>query len=281
MMALISFIFIITILVFFHELGHYMAARSVGVRVEKFYIGFNLFGLGLKKMYNGTEYGIGLFPFGGYVKVAGVIDESLDDSGHEDIINEDDYRSKNTLQKVWIMSAGVIMNILVAVFVFAGLAMTLGEDDGLKILSVSTKNLPAASIGIDPGDSIVSINGAPVSDNMSLIQELGSLDSSVLDSVLITYRDSSANRTKNTIISLSDDRKIGVIVDSIDFVIRAVISNPFIDSDLRENQVISSINGKRVRSKWDLDRDMVLDYKEIDVGSSKVVGDEKVVDVTG
>ena len=139
MMALISFIFIITILVFFHELGHYMAARSVGVRVEKFYIGFNLFGLGLKKMYKGTEYGVGLFPFGGYVKVAGVIDESLDDSGHEDIINEDDYRSKNTLQKVWIMSAGVIMNILVAVFVFAGLAMTLGEDDGLNILSVSTK----------------------------------------------------------------------------------------------------------------------------------------------
>ena len=87
MMSLIYFILIITVLVFFHELGHYMAARSVGVRVEKFYIGFNLFGLGLKKMYNGTEYGLGLFPFGGYVKVAGVIDESLDDSS-DNVINE-------------------------------------------------------------------------------------------------------------------------------------------------------------------------------------------------
>ena len=115
MMSLIYFILIITILVFFHELGHYMAARSVGVKVEKFYIGFNLFGLGLKKMYNGTEYGLGLFPFGGYVKVAGVIDESLDDSSDENVINEDDYRSKNTFQKVWIMSAGVIMNVLVTI----------------------------------------------------------------------------------------------------------------------------------------------------------------------
>ena len=254
MMSLIYFILIITILVFFHELGHYMAARSVGVRVEKFYIGFNLFGLGLKKMYNGTEYGLGLFPFGGYVKVAGVIDESLDDSSDENVINEDDYRSKNTFQKVWIMSAGVIMNVLVAVFVFAGFAMILGEDDGLKILSVSMKNSPAASIGIEPGDSILSINGASVSDHMSLVQELDSLDLAILDRVPISYRDSSANIIQKKFMSLSDDRRIGVIVDSIDFVVRVVISNPFI-----------------VRSKWDLDRDMALDYKEIDVGSTKVI----------
>ena len=269
MMSLIYFILIITVLVFFHELGHYMAARSVGVRVEKFYIGFNLFGLGLKKMYNGTEYGLGLFPFGGYVKVAGVIDESLDDSS-DNVINEDDYRSKNTFQKVWIMSAGVIMNVLVAVFVFAGFAITLGEDDGLKILSVSMKNPPAASIGIEPGDSILSINGFSVSDHMSLVQELNSLDSAILDMVSISYRDSSANIIQNRFMSLSDDRRIGVIVDSIDFVVRTVISNPFIGSEIHEGQVISSINGKRVRSKWDLDRDMALDYKEIDVGSTKV-----------
>ena len=63
MIFILSFIVLLSILVFVHELGHYMAARSVGMRVEKFYIGYNLFGLGLKKTYKGTEYGIGLFPW--------------------------------------------------------------------------------------------------------------------------------------------------------------------------------------------------------------------------
>ena len=66
MATILSFIFVIGVLVFVHELGHYLAARSVGVRVEKFYLGFNLFGLGISKSYKGTEYGLGLFPFGGY-----------------------------------------------------------------------------------------------------------------------------------------------------------------------------------------------------------------------
>ena len=57
-----------------------MAARSVGIRIEKFYIGFNFFGLGLKKKYKDTEYGIGLFPLGGYVKASGILDESLDEN---------------------------------------------------------------------------------------------------------------------------------------------------------------------------------------------------------
>ncbi len=67
--TILSFIFVIGVLVFIHELGHFLAAKSVGVRVEKFYLGFNFFGLGWKKDYKGTEYGIGLFPLGGYVKV--------------------------------------------------------------------------------------------------------------------------------------------------------------------------------------------------------------------
>ena len=76
--SILSMIFILSIPVFLHELGHYLAARSVGIKVEKFYVGMNFFGLGIKKTINETEYGIGLFPLGGYVKVSGIIDESLD-----------------------------------------------------------------------------------------------------------------------------------------------------------------------------------------------------------
>ena len=107
MITIFSFILVIGVVVFIHELGHFLAAKSIGVRVEKFYLGFNFFGLGWKINYKGTEYGIGLFPLGGFVKVAGIIDESMETnfSGAPD-----EFRSKSTLGKIWIMSAGVIMN---------------------------------------------------------------------------------------------------------------------------------------------------------------------------
>ena len=114
MITILSFILVIGVVVFIHELGHFLAAKSVGVRVEKFYLGFNFFGLGWKTNYKGTEYGIGLFPLGGYVKLAGIIDESMDT---EYTGKEDEFRSKNALEKIWIMSAGVIINFLLAILI--------------------------------------------------------------------------------------------------------------------------------------------------------------------
>ena len=97
MIYLLSFIIVIGLPVFLHELGHFMAARSVGIKVEKFYVGFNLFGLGYKKEYKGTEYGIGLFPLGGYVKVAGILDESMDQKYTG---KDDEFRSKNVFSDI-------------------------------------------------------------------------------------------------------------------------------------------------------------------------------------
>ena len=74
----ISFIVVLGIPVFLHELGHFLAAKSVGIKVEKFYVGFDFFNLGIKKKYKDTEYGVGLFPLGGYVKVAGILDENIE-----------------------------------------------------------------------------------------------------------------------------------------------------------------------------------------------------------
>jgi len=161
--TILSFIFVIGVLVFFHELGHFLAAKSVGVRVEKFYLGFNFFGLGWKKMYKGTEYGIGLFPLGGYVKVAGVIDESMD---AEFTGGPDEFRSKNTLQKIWIMSAGVIMNFLLAILIFSHLTYHNGinEADPRAIVGQVLQKYPAEILGLQEGDEIISINGVQISD---------------------------------------------------------------------------------------------------------------------
>ena len=132
MTTILAFILMLGVLIFFHELGHFLAARSVGVRVERFYIGFNLFGLGIKKKIGHTEYGLGLFPLGGYVKMAGMVDESMDTT----ITGEPwEFQSKNTLQKIWIMSAGVIANLILAVVVFTRCTFAGGviENDPARI----------------------------------------------------------------------------------------------------------------------------------------------------
>ena len=171
--TIFSFIFVIGVLVFFHEMGHFLAAKSVGVRVEKFYLGFNFFGLGLKKMYKGTEYGIGLFPLGGYVKLAGVIDESLD---AEFTGAPDEFKSKNMFQKIWIMSAGVIMNFLLAIFIFAHLTYHNGIDDPdpRAIVGKVFPEYPAEKLGLQENDEILSVNGIQVADWEAMTKEIHS-----------------------------------------------------------------------------------------------------------
>ena len=122
-----------------------------------------MFGLGLKKEYKGTEYGIGLFPLGGYVKVAGVIDESMDS---EFTGAPDEFRSKNTLEKIWIMSAGVIMNFLLAILIFSHLTYHNGinDADSRAIVGQVLQEYPAESLGLQAGDEIISINDVQISD---------------------------------------------------------------------------------------------------------------------
>ena len=173
MMTLLSFFLVISVVVFIHELGHFLAAKSVGVRVEKFYLGFNFFGLGWKTEYKGTEYGIGLFPLGGYVKVAGIIDESMD---VESTDAPDEFRSKNTWQKIWIMSAGVIMNFLLAIFIFAHLTYHNGinEPDPRAIVGDVLPKYPAEDIGLKEGDQILSINGVSIDNWEEMTQVIHS-----------------------------------------------------------------------------------------------------------
>ena len=171
MIYILSFIVVIGLPVFLHELGHFLAARSVGIKVEKFYIGFNLFGLGYKKKYKDTEYGIGLFPLGGYVKVAGILDESLDITSEK---KNYEFRSKNMFQKIWFLSAGVLMNFILSTVIFSFFIFNDGlpEIVDLPIINEVTGELrisdeiiqsPAISIGLIPGDEIISINNIDIS----------------------------------------------------------------------------------------------------------------------
>ena len=185
--SFLSIIFIISIPVFLHELGHYMAAKSVGIKVEKFYVGMNLFGLGLKKKINDTEYGIGLFPLGGYVKVAGIIDESLDSS--EPVEKKHyEFRSKNTFQKLWFLSAGVIMNFLLSIFIFTILFFSLGVEelvdepiiDGIHenitilndVNDTLTVTSPAKLLNLEKDNKILMIDGYPINNWIDISNQI-------------------------------------------------------------------------------------------------------------
>ena len=158
MTTIFAMIFVLGVLIFVHELGHFLAARSIGVRVERFSLGFPprflsftptteglLFRLYFYKWNDDsklewkpviekvvsaprnkgsdTEYCFALVPLGGYVKVAGYVDESLD---VELTGSPDELNSKNRFQQIWFMSAGVLMNILLAIVFFTGISLHTG-----------------------------------------------------------------------------------------------------------------------------------------------------------
>jgi regulator of sigma E protease len=118
----------LSILVFFHELGHYTAARAFGIKVEKFYLFFDAWGFKLFSFKRGdTEYGIGWLPFGGYVKIAGMIDESMDTEQMQKAPEPWEFRSKPAWQRLIVMIAGVVVNAVLAVFIFALMVWHYGK----------------------------------------------------------------------------------------------------------------------------------------------------------
>lgn len=151
------------ILVFFHELGHFLAAKAFGMRVERFSLGFPPRIWGFKK--GDTDYCIGATPLGGYVKISGMIDESMDTEHLAEEPKPWEYRSKPVWQRMIVITAGVIFNMILAVLIFAGIAFTYGDIkvttnsiDGIYV----AKGSVADQIGFQSGDKIVGVNGEKV-----------------------------------------------------------------------------------------------------------------------
>jgi len=169
MIYLLSIVFILSILVFVHELGHFVAAKLFGVRVERFSIGFPPRLIGTK--IGDTDYCISAIPFGGYVKLSGMIDESLDKEGLTGEPHE--FMSKNTFQKIVIISAGVIMNFLLAIGILAGILWLKGD----KIYPTTTigpvmENSISQEIGLQKYDKILEINGKQITSWNDIVPTL-------------------------------------------------------------------------------------------------------------
>ena len=209
MITLLATAVVIGVIVFVHELGHYLAARSVGVRVEKFSVGFppriitmtsvpdgwdfklffftkdddgkRVWGPVIEKHISRpgrkgtlTEYCFALVPLGGYVKMAGLIDENLDSE-----IEHKPYElmSKPRLAQAWVMSAGVIMNVLLALVIYTGIAYQQGKPviSDEPVIAQIIEGLPAENAGMQTGDRIVEINGEPIETWQELTEIIHSI----------------------------------------------------------------------------------------------------------
>ena len=155
----------LSILIVLHEFGHYITAKWFGCRVEKFFLFFDPWFSLVKKKIGDTVYGIGWLPLGGYVKISGMIDESMDKEAMKQPPKEWEFRSKPAWQRLIIMLGGIILNVLVAFIIYAFVLMIWGERktpmSSVKY-GIWTKDTLMNEIGLRNGDKILAVNGKPV-----------------------------------------------------------------------------------------------------------------------
>lgn len=164
----------LSLLVMIHEFGHYITARIFKIRVEKFYIFFNPWFSLYKRKIGETEYGIGWLPLGGYVSLAGMIDESMDLEQMKQEPQPWEFRTKPAWQRLIVMLAGITMNVLLAMAIYSGMLYTWGEnyfhnDDMVYGYSF---NEAGEKLGFVDGDKIVSIDGEAIGNVREIDKKL-------------------------------------------------------------------------------------------------------------
>jgi len=177
MTTLLAFAFVLGVLVFVHELGHFLAAKRVGIRVLKFQLGFNPTVISFRR--GDTEYGIGALPLGGYVKMAGENPDDVERDKDGNVVRrQDEFLSKSKWQRFQVLIMGPTMNILLAVLLTA-LVLYQGVEKGVyedqpPVVGAVAEGSPAAGSGVRPGDRIEAVNDHTVNTWEQLYISIGS-----------------------------------------------------------------------------------------------------------
>ena len=242
-----QFLLSLSILIILHELGHFIPAKLFKTRVEKFYLFFDVKYSLLKKKIGETEYGIGWLPLGGYVKIAGMIDESMDT---EQLAKEPqpwEFRSKPAWQRLIIMLGGVTVNFILAFLIYIGMAFFYGEQyiansevkDGIWIT-----NPVVESAGLKTGDKLVSIDGEKVERFYESNEKL------FLSKEIIVLRDGKEEKVHfpvNFIDQLMQGKKASLVELRIPFIVADVPKNSQNKAVLKSKDIITNFNGKPVQ----------------------------------
>jgi regulator of sigma E protease len=241
----------LSILVVLHEFGHFIPARLFKTRVEKFYLFFNPWFSIFKRKVGETEWGIGWLPLGGYVKIAGMIDESMDKEQLAKPAEEWEFRSKKAWQRLIIMVGGVVVNLIVGVLIYILVVFAYGEE---KIPPTELK----AGVSIHPylqkyglksGDNILAINGEFVTNINDINKEImlrGGRELSVLHAngskeIITLPEDIDYELFENGAMSIVNLRSSTTTVDSV------LEDSPAFEAGLLKGDRIVKINAKPVK----------------------------------
>lgn len=240
----------LSLLVIIHEGGHFFFARLFKIRVEKFYIFFDpWFSLFKFKPKNSeTEYGIGWLPLGGYCKISGMIDESMDTEQMKQPPQPWEFRSKPAWQRLLVMIGGVLMNFLLALFIYSMILFTWGDQYiALKDMSYGMKfNETAREIGFRDGDILVSADGKELTRyNVDMLRSLAEARE------VVVLRDGKKEQILMPEISLLEiakedppfvDMLIPNVVDSV------LVDGGFAKAGLQKGDSLISFNGTPLHS---------------------------------
>ncbi|UWX55196.1 RIP metalloprotease RseP [Maribacter litopenaei] len=245
----IQFFLSLSLLIVLHELGHFIPAKLFKTRVEKFYLFFDVKFSLFKKKIGETVYGIGWLPLGGYVKIAGMIDESMDTEAMKEEPKPWEFRSKPAWQRLIIMLGGVTVNFILAVIIYIGMAFSYGEEyipaDSLKDGFLVTEKNIGDELGIKTGDLITAVDGEKV-------EKFGSLPLEIINGNTITIQRDGRTFDQEIPVDfiatlLEDEDRARFLSLRTPFVIREVPEDsPNATIGLQQSDAIVGINGTQV-----------------------------------
>lgn len=243
-----QFLLSLSLLIVLHELGHFIPAKLFKTKVEKFYLFFDVKYSLFKKKIGETVYGIGWLPLGGYVKIAGMIDESMDKEQMAQPPKPWEFRSKPAWQRLIIMLGGVTVNFILAYIIYVFASFAYGDID-ISTESVTdgyfVRNEILTNLGVKTGDKVLAINGEKVTTVYGIRKQLIAAevitienDESVKD---ITLPEDFLGQ-----LSGSDDRSFFEL--RFPFVVVQVADSSLNKAvDLKERDIITSINGEPLK----------------------------------
>jgi regulator of sigma E protease len=243
--TVLAFIFVLGVLIFVHELGHFLAAKRVGIRVLKFQLGFNPTIVSFRR--GDTEYAIGALPLGGYVKMAG---ESAEE---ERSGRPDEFLSKSKWERFQVLVMGPVMNLLLALVLTAIVLFRGAEvpayDDQPVVVGTVTQGSPAQKADIRPGDHIVAVGGRSVATWDQFLIAIGSRPNRETSLELLRH-DSRLTRTLTPIVQPDQSRfdigEIGVLPDVHPHVPSLVPGDPADKAGMKAGDVIAAIDGEPI-----------------------------------
>ena len=245
----IQFFMSLSLLIVLHELGHFIPAKIFKTRVEKFYLFFDIKFSLFKKKIGETVYGIGWLPLGGYVKISGMIDESMDTDQMAEEPKPWEFRSKPSWQRLIIMLGGVTVNFILAVIIYIGMAYSYGDQyivaDSLKDGFLVTEKNIGDKLGVQTGDLILTVDDEPVERFLSLPLMI------VNGNTMTIQRDGQIIDKEIPVdfiaTLLEDEDKIQFLSLRTPFIINEVPKNsPNADAGFLKNDIVTSINGQPV-----------------------------------